>query len=215
MDLTLDEQRVDDGADIVDHDIAEYLCLAGFRIDLDLADMTAVGEACLMRGNDCGGGEPIFRLIGNARGNMASARHLFDANRAVGSGDAKGAGVKLDIPLTGLETLRGNLAGARENLLRRADESCTADHQRARAECAASMRDQVRVAGSDANVVRMQSQKADGDLPESSLMPLAMIVCAKQNGQIAVRIEAQIRSFFVRVSERATGDLDRIDDATA
>src|SRR5947209_19966082 len=96
MDLTLDEQRVDHGADIVDHDIAEYLCLAGFRIDLDLADMAAVGEACLVRGNDRGGGEPIFRLIRNARGNVASARHLFDADRAVSSGDAKGAGVKLD-----------------------------------------------------------------------------------------------------------------------
>ena len=43
-DLALECQFIDDGADIVDDDIAQRLGRAGFGIDLDLADMAAVRE---------------------------------------------------------------------------------------------------------------------------------------------------------------------------
>ena len=44
MDLAFECELVDDGADIVDDDIAQRLGRAGFGIDLDLADMAAVRE---------------------------------------------------------------------------------------------------------------------------------------------------------------------------
>ena len=44
MDLACKRERVDDRTDIVDDDIAQYPGSAGLGIDLDLADMAAVGE---------------------------------------------------------------------------------------------------------------------------------------------------------------------------
>ena len=44
MDLAFECQLIDDGADIVDDDIAQHLGGAGLGIALDLADLAAVGE---------------------------------------------------------------------------------------------------------------------------------------------------------------------------
>ena len=44
MRLALDQQRIDDRAEVVDHEVAHQLDRARLGIDLDLADMTAVGE---------------------------------------------------------------------------------------------------------------------------------------------------------------------------
>ena len=43
-DLALEQQRIDHGADVVDHAVFHDLDLAGLRIDLDLADVHAVRE---------------------------------------------------------------------------------------------------------------------------------------------------------------------------
>ena len=45
-DLALQQQRVDHGADVVDHAVAHDLDLAGFRVDLDLADVAPFGKFC-------------------------------------------------------------------------------------------------------------------------------------------------------------------------
>ncbi len=42
--LTLDQQRIDQGAEVVDHVVAHDLDDAGVGIDLDLRDVAAVGE---------------------------------------------------------------------------------------------------------------------------------------------------------------------------
>ena len=47
MHLARQQQRVDDGAEIVDHQIAHDLDQPGFGVDLDLADMTAVRKGRL------------------------------------------------------------------------------------------------------------------------------------------------------------------------
>jgi hypothetical protein len=44
MDLAFECELVDDRADIVDDDVAQYPRGTGFGIDLDLADMAAIGE---------------------------------------------------------------------------------------------------------------------------------------------------------------------------
>src|SRR3954470_24576522 len=43
VDLSFDEERIDDGAEVVDADVALDADDAGLRIYLDLADMAAVG----------------------------------------------------------------------------------------------------------------------------------------------------------------------------
>jgi hypothetical protein len=50
MDLALEQHRVEHGADVVDHAVAHDLDLAGLRVDLDLADVAAVGEVLDLRG---------------------------------------------------------------------------------------------------------------------------------------------------------------------
>ncbi len=44
MDLAMHDRRIDDGADVIDGDIAIDGDRAGFRIELDLADMASVGK---------------------------------------------------------------------------------------------------------------------------------------------------------------------------
>ena len=44
MHLARDQHRIDDAAEIVEHVIGDDLDLAGLRVDLDLADMAAIGE---------------------------------------------------------------------------------------------------------------------------------------------------------------------------
>jgi len=48
MDLALEAGRVHHRADVVDHGIAVELDLAGLGIDLDLADVAAVGIGVLL-----------------------------------------------------------------------------------------------------------------------------------------------------------------------
>ena len=43
-DLSVQQQRIDHGADVVDHAVAHDLDRAGLRIDLELADVAAVGK---------------------------------------------------------------------------------------------------------------------------------------------------------------------------
>src|SRR4051794_8277934 len=143
-------------SDIVGHDVSDDLHLAGFGIDLDLADMAAIGEACLLRRDDCRRGEAIFTLIGNARGNVAPASHLLDANGAVSSGDAKRTCVKFDVRIVRFKNLRDDLTGPGNDLFRRAHDGRSPHHERARAESTAAMRNEICVAGDDADSLRPQ-----------------------------------------------------------
>jgi hypothetical protein len=47
-DLTLEQQRVHDGADVIDDAVAQDLDLAGLLVDLELADMAAVWKVLLL-----------------------------------------------------------------------------------------------------------------------------------------------------------------------
>jgi hypothetical protein len=44
MRLPVDQQRIDDGAEIIDERIADDLDYSGLGVDLDLGDMAAIGE---------------------------------------------------------------------------------------------------------------------------------------------------------------------------
>ena len=67
VDLAVQQQRIEHGADIVDHAVAHDLDLAGFLVDLEFADVAAVRIIVDRRGVDGGGeqaGLHAFRKFG-------------------------------------------------------------------------------------------------------------------------------------------------------
>ena len=54
MDLALEADRVHHRADVVDDDITDDLQRAGIRVDLDLANMAAIGIGVVVGGEGAG-----------------------------------------------------------------------------------------------------------------------------------------------------------------
>src|SRR5262249_35315549 len=98
MQLTGDDHRIDDGAEIIDAAIAHDFDHPGLGIDLDLGDMTAVREG---RGDLLGGmidverGRHDVRLLAFAQ----ALGKLHDADRAIGAGVREAAVCELDVAL--------------------------------------------------------------------------------------------------------------------
>src|SRR6266851_2877050 len=104
VDLPLDQQRIDDGAKIIDGKIFHHLDMAGLRIDLDLGDMTAVRKGRRHAVADMTDVERL-RAIGRQL-HAAGAqllRKLHDPNAAVGAGDAETPIGELDVARRGLQ----------------------------------------------------------------------------------------------------------------
>ena len=63
VDLAVQQQRIEHGADVVDHAVAHDLDLAGLRVDLDLADVAAVREVRRPARVDRGGGQARLHAL--------------------------------------------------------------------------------------------------------------------------------------------------------
>ena len=68
LDLAFQQLRIDHRADIVDHGVIHQLDLAGIGIDLDLAEMAAIGEGVLRRREGAGLVKPGSMPFGNLLG---------------------------------------------------------------------------------------------------------------------------------------------------
>ena len=108
VNLAMNDRRIDDGADIVDGDIAVDGDHSGFRIHFDLADMTSVGKMHVGRDVVAFGIEARKRRILRRRAHLP--RQIEQANRAVGAGDAECSTGELDVAFVRLKILRGGLA---------------------------------------------------------------------------------------------------------
>ena len=71
MDLSFDHHLVDDIAHVIDGGVADHIDLAGFGIDLDLADMAAIGKGHLGRDELLGRIQPAIEFCGQI--------HVLDA----------------------------------------------------------------------------------------------------------------------------------------
>src|SRR6185437_1355391 len=91
MDLTLEEQRVDDDAAVVDGGVALDLDLAGLGIDLELADMAAIGEIGRGRRESSHGFEADAERGRPAHRRMGAPGDIDERDRAVGAGDGEAA----------------------------------------------------------------------------------------------------------------------------
>ena len=89
MDLALQRQPVDDSADIVDDDVAQHLGRSGLGIDLDFADVAAVGEVGDLRREARDLVEPGFEPLRQAGRLIGRLGHLLERDGAVGPDDAE------------------------------------------------------------------------------------------------------------------------------
>ena len=105
--LAFDDQRIDDGAEIVDAGIFGDLDDAGFRIDLDFGDMAAVG---IGRGAgsvaDMGDVEGLRRVGRRLRAVVQFLRQIHDRDRAVGADDGEVAVIEGDVGRRRFERVR-------------------------------------------------------------------------------------------------------------
>ena len=88
MQLAVDDQRIDDGAEIVDAGIFHDLDDAGVRIDLDFGDVAAVGIGRGARAvADVGDVERLRRVGRRLRAAVQLLRQLHDRDGAIGADD--------------------------------------------------------------------------------------------------------------------------------
>ncbi len=106
MHLAAQQERVDDGAEIVDDEVAHDLDLTGLRVDLDFADMATVRECRRRRREMAAFGKPGFepgRQLGGVEGGASDG---VDRDAAVRARDGKGPILEGDIGLRRLQHMR-------------------------------------------------------------------------------------------------------------
>ena len=91
MALALDQQRIDDRAEVVDHGVPHHLDPAGVGIDLDLGDMAAVGEGRRRRLVHVADVERVGHALGQLHAAAQALGQLHDADAAVGADDGEAA----------------------------------------------------------------------------------------------------------------------------
>src|SRR5262249_34211873 len=89
MDLALEQERVDNAAEIVDDGVALDYDGAGIGVDLDLDDVAAVGEGLSWRHAVMPGTEPRPRPRRQFRGVARRLRHRENIEAEIGAGHAE------------------------------------------------------------------------------------------------------------------------------
>src|SRR5260370_41547265 len=107
MHLSGDQQRIDDGAEVVDAGIADDLYDAGFGLDLDFRDVAAIGKGRWYRLSSMVDVKRRWHPLRHLALAQA-ARQLDDVDRAISAGDGAAAGAKLDVGLGGFHQMRGH-----------------------------------------------------------------------------------------------------------
>src|SRR5215469_15378642 len=120
--------------------------MPGFGLDFELANMTTIRESRLWRREMAALGKTGLDTRRLTRRVEGGARHLFNADAPISTGDGEYAVGKFDIGLGGLEQMRGDAPAFGDQLVGGVRERGAADRQRARAAGAAAERDRRSVA---------------------------------------------------------------------
>ena len=161
MGLAVQDQRIHRAADIVDRGVAVDPGDAGLGIDLDLADMPAVGI----------GADPAVD-IGLVGDRPALGRQRQKADAAVGAGDGEAAVGEDDVCLGRFELLGGELAALGDDAERGLVDRGRGQPDRAAGMRAAAHRQAVAVVGDEAHLVGRHAQPFAGELGEAGGMAL-------------------------------------------
>ena len=145
MHLAVHDHRIDRAPDIVDRGVAHDLHHAGLGIDLDLADMAAIGERREVHGlvaDAVQAAQVVRQIVALHR----RGRDLEDADRAVGALHDEAAGGEFQIGRGGFQHMAGDPHPLVDDLVRRVQHDDAAEPQRAAGMRAAADRDAVGVA---------------------------------------------------------------------
>jgi len=185
----------DHGADIVDDDVLDDLKRAGIRIDLELADMAAVGIGEIGRRKRAGLVEPAFeprRQIGGAKRRLG---HLGQGDMAVGAGDGEIAFGELDIGLRRFEQVGGDapaLAMILSAAIHKAEPPITVEREPL-----------VPMPKATRSVSPSMNWMSVGSIPSFSLNTClnvvscpGLVLAAHQEGRVAARVKADLGEFL-------------------
>ena len=109
MDLAVHDHRIDRAADIIDGGITDQFDDAGLGVDLDLADMAAIGEGGEIDGLVAFGGERPAQFVGKIVAPRRLGGNFEDPERAVGALDREAAIDEFDIGRVGLQDVARDL----------------------------------------------------------------------------------------------------------
>ena len=210
-DLTLEQQRVHDRADIVDDAVAQDLDLAGLRVDLELADMAAVREVLLLAAEGGAGDQAEIHPLGQVFRVQRLPRDFADRQPAVGARCGEEAILELDLVTVGAEDGSGDGLRFGDDLLGREMNRRPAERRRTRAAGAFADRHLVGVALHVMHLIGMDAEPVAEQLLVDRFVPLALGDRARQQRYGAGAVEADFR----RLEPARRGALDRVRDAEA
>src|SRR5690242_2334750 len=113
MRLTVQDQRIDGAPDVVHRGMSHYFNFARLGIDLDLADLSAVGEADDRKRLVGDAGERPLQILWQVLARDGGRGNLEDADFAIGAGDSVSPTLELDVNFTRLEQEARDLAALR------------------------------------------------------------------------------------------------------
>src|SRR6516162_5041646 len=174
VDLAMHDQRVDRPADIVDRRIAGDFDDAGIGIDLDLADMTAIGETreiyCLV----AFGRERPAQFVGQIVAPQSFGSDLEDAERPLGSLYPETAVGELQIGRGGFHHMTGDLQTLGDDVARSIEHHDAREAQRAAGVRTTANRHAVGVAGHQPNRVDRHTEPFADQLREAGFVTLSV-----------------------------------------
>ena len=204
MRLAVQDHRVDRAAHVVDGGIAHHVDGAGLGVDLDLADLRAVGEA---------GGAHLLGMLGREglAAGLGRACDLEQGDAAVGAENREPAGIEHDILDCRLQHVGRDRLRLLDHQLGGAAHDDPRHAHRARRMRPAAFRDDVGVAGHQANAVEGHPEPVGDALGEGGLVPLP----ARQRADHDFDQVRRPHFDPGALDGKARGDLDRVGEPDA
>ena len=194
--LAGEQQRIERGAEIVDHDVVQDRGRAGVGIDLDFRDMRAVRE-CRRLGTE---------LVRRAQHSRASPSDARPDRRTRSRGRCRRpAPCRRRFPCRSRAASSASAASCLScsaSVLLRAVDRHAADRNRARAAGAGAGRDQIGVALHHAHALRRQIEPLGDQLRIGGGVALPGRLRADQHGDAAVALEPHMSPFPARCCRR-------------
>ena len=193
MHLAGDDHRVDGFADVIGDAVADHLHGAGFRVDLHLRDMAAIGEGVVVDGGDLGG---IQRGDVLALGGAAALvqREGDDVHAAISADHGEAAGFEDDIDHRGFQRFGRGAAAFLDHRGGSEQDGLAFGIQAAGAAGAAAGGHFRGIALADADALAINAEPVGGELDIGGFVPLAGGLGADIDIDVAIIGEADFRT---------------------
>ena len=210
MNLTMHDHRIDRASHVIDRRVARDLDHAGFRIDLDFADMATIGKRREVHGfvaYAVQAAQIVRQIVALHR----RGGDFEDADRAVRPLNDEAAGGKLQIGRGGFQDMTGDPHSFGDDLVRGAQHDDAADPQRASGMRPAAHRDARRIALHQHDAVDRNAEPFTDELGETCFVALAAGDRADDEFHDTLRLHCDLGSLARDAGRR----IDIIGDADA